>query len=156
MRILLILSIICLSGCNSPANIDDRVNELVDSLNNENSIVSFHQRDMGDYWLYTISNEIGPLYDEIGNLTVSEIRNIGDKDILVYSSTSTSKNIDRDKVTKVDSCHTMPHHTTIWYFAITKDGKREKLIQPVNSSVMPYEIPSIRNFMNPLKRDKGL
>lgn len=38
-----------------------------------------------------------------------------------------------------------------WYFAITKDGRKEVLIQPTNSDVMPYEIPEIRYLLNPSK-----
>lgn len=154
MRKFLFLYIICLSGCYNPANIDNRINEVIDSLRNENPIVSFQQKDMGKYYLFTISNEIGPLYDEYGNIQASEVRNIGDKNIIVYSSTKNLDFVDGDKIKEIESSYTMPHHTIIWYFAITKDGKREFLIKPTNSSIMFYEIPSIRNFMNPSKKIK--
>lgn len=155
MRKLLFLFVVCLSGCYNPTNIDDRLNEVIDSLNNESHIVSFYQKDMGKYYLFTISNEIGPLYDEYGNIQASEVRNVGNENIIVYSSTKNLAVVDENKIKEIESLYTIPHHTVIWYFAITKDGREEFLIQPVNSSVMPYEIPSVRNFMNPSKEVKG-
>ena len=58
---------IALSGCNSPTNVDTRIKEVLDSLNVNNNIASFHIKDMKDYWVYTISNDIGLSYDGEGN-----------------------------------------------------------------------------------------
>jgi len=144
--------IICLSGCNSPTNVDARINEILDSLNINNNIASFHIKDMKDYWLYTISNDIGLIYDGEGNLLISEIRRMNGKDVIVYSTPKKIDNIDKEIVQQIEKLYKAPYHSVIWYLAITKDGKKEVLIQPANSDVMPYEIPEIRQFLNPSKK----
>lgn len=153
MKFLHILLIPILSGCYSPTNVELRVDEIIDSLSHINNIVSYFRRDMDNYWLYTFSNEIGTIYDEEGNYLFSEIKQIKDKDILVYTMPKEIHDIDQEKFEKIESSYlnNIPHHTNVWYFAITKDGKKEVIIQPTNSHVMPYEIPQLRNFMNPLK-----
>lgn len=152
MIFLFLFFIICLSGCNSPTNVDARINEILDSLNINNDIASFHKKDMKDYWLYTISNDIGLIYDGEGNLLISEIRKINGKDVIVYSTPKEVHNIDGETIQQIEKSYRGPYHTIVWYFAITKDGKKEILIQPANSAVMPYEIPEIRQFMNPSKK----
>jgi hypothetical protein len=152
MIFLFLFFIICLSGCNSPTNVDARINEILDSLNINNDIASFHIKDMKDYWLYTISNDIGLIYDGEGNLLISEIRRMNGKDVIVYSTPKKIHNIDKEIVQQIEKSYRSPYHTIVWYFAITKDGKKEVLIQPANSDVMPYEIPEIRQFLNPSKK----
>ena len=152
MILLFFFLVICLSGCNSPANVDTRINEILDSLNVNNDIASFHKKDMKDYWLYTISNDIGLIYDGEGNLLISEIRKINGKDVIVYSTPKEVHNIDGETIQQIEKSYRGPYHTIVWYFAITKDGKKEILIQPANSDVMPYEIPEIRQFLNPSKK----
>lgn len=154
MKFVLLFFIICLSGCNSPININDRIDEIVDSLDANDNIVSIYKKDMQNYWFYTFSNEIGSIYDEEGNYLVSEIKTIGNKDFIVYDSKKV-KNIDSGHIQRIESQYNAPNHSIIWYFAISKDGKKEILYRPVNSSVMPYAIPQIRNFMksSPMTKD---
>lgn len=148
------LLILSLSGCNGPTNVDNRIIEVIDSLNVNNNIVSFHIKDMKDYWLYTISNDIGLIYDGEGNLLISEIKRMNGKNVVVYSTPKKVHNIDKETIQQIEKSYKAPCHMVIWYFAITKDGRREVLIQPANSDVMPYEISEIQNFLSPLKEIK--
>ena len=151
MKFIFLLLVISLSGCNGPTNVNNRINDVIDSLNVNNNIVSFHIKDMKDYWLYTISNDIGLIYDGEGNLLISEIRRMNGKNVVVYSTPKKAHYIDEETIQQIEKSYKPPYHTVIWYFAITKDGRKEVLIQPDNSDVMPYEIPEIRYFLNPLK-----
>lgn len=155
MRYCVLVLMIALSGCNSPTNVDTRIKEVLDSLNVNNNIASFHIKDMKDYWLYTISNDIGLIYDGEGNPLISEIRKMNGKNVIVYSTPKKVHNIDKEVVQQIEKSYKAPYHSIIWYFAITKDGKKEVLTQAANFDVMPYEIPSIRNFMNPSKKIKN-
>ena len=151
MRILLFFPIVFLLSCCTQINVEHRVSEIIDSLSCTHNVVSFYKKDMADYWLYTISNQIGLVYDEEGNYNFSEIKQIGHKDYIVYSKPKEIHDIDESQFNTIVSLYNDPSHSIVWYFAITKDAKRDLLIQPANSDVMPYEIPSIRNFINPAK-----
>lgn len=111
MKFIFLLFVISLSGCNGPTNVDKRINDVIDSLNVNNNIVSFHIKDMKDYWLYTISNDIGLIYDGEGNILISEIRKMNGKNVVVYSTPKKVHYIDEETIQQIEKSYRVPCHT---------------------------------------------
>lgn len=126
--------------------IDQVVDSLISSCPLNTKIMSVFEKDMGEYFLYVISNSVGIVYDEGGNLIVSEIRHISGKDILFYSSQEDSTVLDETTLLKLFEEEENVHHSLLWYYAVCKDGSKDMLVQAANAYVAPYEIPEIRNF----------
>lgn len=148
-KIIAVWILLSLCGCMQKKNIN-RIDQVVDSLISSyplnTKIISVFEKDMEEYFLYAISNSVGIVYDEEGNLIVSEIRHINDKNILFYSSREDSTMVDEATLLELLKEKEDVHHSLLWYYAMCKDGNKDILIQAANAYVASYEIPEIRNF----------
>lgn len=126
--------------------IDQVVDSLICSYPLNTKIMSVFEKDMGEYFLYAISNSVGIVYDEKGTLIVSDIRHISGKNILFYSSREDSTVLDESRLQELLEEEENVHHSLLWYYAVCKDGSKDMLVQAANAYVAPYEIPEIRNF----------
>ena len=147
-KIIVVWILFSLCSCMQKKSIS-RIDQVVDSLISayplSTKIISVFEKDMEEYFLYAISNTVGIVYDEKGNLVVSEIRHINGKNILFYSSRKASAVLDETELIELLEEENV-HHSLLWYYAMCKDGNKDILVQAANAYVASYEIPEIRNF----------
>ena len=145
LNIIWVTFLLCSCAQRENVRIDRIIDSLVNSTSIEGGIMSVFERNMGTYSLYTISNSPGPIYDENGEVIISEIEKLKGKIILFYfqnKKTIKLKEKELIKLLQEDNAN----HKMLWYYATCKKRNKEILIQADNISVASYEIPQIRDF----------
>lgn len=108
-------------------------------------ILSVYEKDMGTHWLYVVDNSVGIIYDNDGNIVVTEIFHRNNKAVLFYASSLGQTTLDEETVLSViKNGHCT--HRILWYYAVCKSDRKELLVQAANDNVDFYEIPAIRDF----------
>lgn len=137
-------------SCMSESSMTDKINHVVDSLIISGSlsghVVSVFKEDKGQYDLYTISNTIGVVYDEVGNVVISGTRSYNGITILFYFPADNITNTDQDKLERTIKDDSGTHHVKLWYYAVCKEYHKELLVEAKNPGIASYEIPAIRDF----------
>lgn len=145
-----ILATCIFCSCMSRGNRTDKINHVVDSLivsgSLSSNVVSVFKECKGQYALYTISNTIGIIYDEMGNIIISGIRSYNGTTILFYFPTSKIVNVDQERLEKIIKGDRGTPHAKLWYYAECKESKKELLVEAQNSDIASYEIPAVRDF----------
>lgn len=145
MILYLTLSLCC---CTEKPSVD-KLHTIVDSLQNcypeYTDVMAIIEKDMGNYFLYTIANTEGVIYDDNGKMVVSGLWQVNGKSVLLYSSHPHPMALNVEKVLasiKDYNCK----HGLLWFYAVCKKGKSDLLVQAANHDVAAYEIPEIRDF----------